>query len=452
MSKILNIFEAAILLKMSPNLLGWFISYSPKYKEKRKLSYADHKDEMYFFDEHELLDFDKYLSMPWPAKKKDQRPIVPSGIEDEIKSECKFRCVICNHASGQIAHIDPIHNSQNNHPHNLIYLCPNCHDLYDNKKAISKHQIVNLKKNLLHTKIVIWKSCVQLIDSVSSLIKELEVVKHEDFTNKKLKKETISELLHEIRRHASAEFDKHSSDIKENATKKIFEEYKKRVREIIDGNIDVEEKLFTERDTYIFKTGKVECPLCNGTGIHNAWACPVCRGVGAVDEEAVDEIDLTPFKQEECPLCEGSGTHNAWECPVCRGVGTVDQEAVDVIDLTLFKQGECPLCEGSGTHNAWACPVCRGVGTVDEEAVDEIDLTPFKQEECPLCEGSGTHNAWECPVCRGVGTVDQETVDEIDLTLFEQVDCPECNGTGVDNGWECRACRGIGTTDRRNLE
>ena len=193
---------------------------------------------MYFFDEHELLDFDKYLSMPWPAKKEDQRPTVPSGIENEIKSESKFRCVICNHASGHIAHIDPIHDSKNNHPHNLIYLCPNCHDLYDNKKTISKHQIANLKKSLLHTKIVIWKSYVLLIDSVSSLIKELEIVKHEDFTNKELKKETVSELIHEIKKHASVEFSTHPVDIKENGTEKIFEGYKKKVIEIIDEDID----------------------------------------------------------------------------------------------------------------------------------------------------------------------------------------------------------------------
>jgi len=31
--------------------------------------------------------------------------------------ESKFRCVICNHISGGVAHIDPIHNSKNNHPH-----------------------------------------------------------------------------------------------------------------------------------------------------------------------------------------------------------------------------------------------------------------------------------------------------------------------------------------------
>ena len=124
---------------MSPNLLEWFISYSPKFNEKRKLSYADRKDQILYFDKHELLEFDKYLSMPWPTKKKDQRPNVPSGIEHEIKSESKFRCVICNHSSGNIAHIDPVYNSKNNHPHNLIYLCPNCHELYDSEKSISKH-------------------------------------------------------------------------------------------------------------------------------------------------------------------------------------------------------------------------------------------------------------------------------------------------------------------------
>jgi len=370
MGKTLNMFEAAILLKMSPNLLGWFTSYSPKFKEKRKLAHVDYKDEIFYFDKLELLDFDKYLSMPWPAKKDDQRPSVPSGIEDEIKSESKFRCVICNHVSGQVAHIDPVHNSKNNHPHNLIYLCPNCHDLYDKKKTITKHQIRKLKNDLLQTKIVIWKSYILLIDSVSSLIKELEKVTHETFDNKELQKDTVSELLYEIKQHASKEFSTHPSDIKKHGKENIFAGYKKRVSEIIDEDVDVEEKLFTERHSYISESGKAECPLCNGTGVHNEWECPICRGVGTVDQEAINEIDLTPFEQEECPLCEGSGAHNERECPVCRGGGTVDQEAINEIDLTMFEQVECPLCNGTGSDNERECRGCRGIGTTDRRNLE----------------------------------------------------------------------------------
>ena len=370
MDKVLNIFEAAILLKMSPNLLSWFTSYSPKFKETRKLGYVDCKAEILYFTRLELLDFDKYLSMPWPAEKEEQRPRVPSGIEDEIKSESKFRCVICNHASAHVAHIDPVHNSKNNHPHNLIYICPNCHDLYDKKKTIKRSQIKKLKDDLLQTKIIIWKSYTSLIDSVSSLIKELEKVSSKDFENKELQQDTVSELLYEIKKHVSKEFDTHPSEIKEYGKQKIFTEYKKKISEILIEDVDVEERLIKERNSYILESGKAECPLCKGTGVHNEWECPVCRGVGTVDQEAIDEIDLTPFEQEECPLCKGTGVHNEWECPVCRGVGTVDQEAIDEIDLTHFEQEECPLCKGTGIDNERECRGCRGIGTTDRRNLE----------------------------------------------------------------------------------
>ena len=61
MGKKLNIFEAAILLKMSPNLLKWFTSYAPKFKETRKLNYVDCKDDVLFFNQTELIAFNQYL-------------------------------------------------------------------------------------------------------------------------------------------------------------------------------------------------------------------------------------------------------------------------------------------------------------------------------------------------------------------------------------------------------
>lgn len=141
MSPKLNQFEAAILLKMSPRLIKWFTSYAPKWKETRKLKYIDSKDEFIYFRKEELVDFDKYLSSPWPSKTDKERPNIPIGIEDEIKLESSFICAICGHTSIELTHIDPVHNSKNNHPHNLISLCPNCHDSFDNKKTIKKGQI-----------------------------------------------------------------------------------------------------------------------------------------------------------------------------------------------------------------------------------------------------------------------------------------------------------------------
>ena len=238
------------------------------------------------------------------------------------------------------------------------------------------------------------------MDSVSSLIKELVILNSKKFNNKELQNEAIKELLDEIKNHTFKEFDAHPIDLKEHEKPKVYIKYKEKLRAIFNENVDVEEKLIEERNNYIKESGKEECPLCMGTGVHNEWKCPICRGVGTVDEALNDDIDLAPFEQEECPLCKGSGDHNEWGCPICRGVGTVDQAAIDEIDLTPFDQEECPLCRGTGGHNEGPCPICRGVGTVDQAAIDEIDLTPFDQEECPLCKGTGGHNEGPCPICR----------------------------------------------------
>ena len=451
MAELLNEYEAAILLKMSPNLLKWFTSYAPKYQDNRKLKCVNRDGDL-FYSPKDLLEFDQFLSEPWPSKARVARPNVPSGIEEEIKSESNFRCAICDHTQGTIAHIDPIYNSKNNHPHNLIYLCPNCHALYDKKKGLTRKQIQNLKDDILQTKLVIWKSYTSLLDSISCLIKELETVSTYDFNNKNLKEQMICELLDEINKHVAKEFNDHPRDIKKHEKHKTYENYKNNLREILSENRDVVQKVINERNAYIVKSDEAECPLCEGSGVHNDWPCPVCRGVGTVDQRALDHIDLSPYEQEECPLCEGSGDHNDWRCPICRGVGTVDQRALDHIDLSLYEQEECPLCEGSGDHNDWPCPVCRGVGTVDQRALDHIDLSPYEQEECPLCEGSGDHNDWPCPVCRGVGTVDQEALDHIDLSPYEQEECPLCKGSGDHNNRPCPVCRGVGTVDQEALD
>lgn len=329
MTSRLSIFEAAILLKMSPTLLNWFTSYAPKFGDKIKLKYFSEENGIRYFEHSELVSFDQYLSLPWPVKEGEKRPNVPSGIEDEIKSECKFRCVVCNHASGEVAHIDPVHNSKNNHPHNLIYLCPNCHDLYDNKKTIKKKQISNIKSHLLLVKISIWKSYTSLFDSVSSLIKCLEKVKYQEFDNKHLQYNVITELLAEIQKHVIHDLEAPPSDAKVNKSKKAYSGYKKNIAKIINIDNEVEEKLIAERNNYFLQSGCLECPLCEGTGIHNNWECPVCRGEGTVDQRDVDEIDLSLFEQEKCPLCEGTGVHEDFECRGCRGIGTVDRRNLD---------------------------------------------------------------------------------------------------------------------------
>lgn len=146
--KRMNRYEAAVFLRMSPYLIKWFTKHAPKQGDRKKLAFEVGEDIEQFCYVGSLREFDRYLAEPWPCKQ-SERPPIPTGIEIEIKRESSYRCVICSHASGQLAHIDPVHNSKNNHPHNLIYICPNCHDLFDKKKIIKESEIRSIKKDIM---------------------------------------------------------------------------------------------------------------------------------------------------------------------------------------------------------------------------------------------------------------------------------------------------------------
>ena len=449
-SKGVNQYTAAVILKMSPRLISWFTSYAPKFQNGRKLKFISKEGDSFYFKVKDLNDFNKFLRSPWPSKSEKERPGIPSGIEDEIKTESNFLCAICGFSSIELAHIDPVHNSKNNHPHNLISLCPNCHDAFDNKKTITKSQIKKIKADLLQTKVVIWESYSNLLDTVSLLIKEMDSLNDKHSDNEVMQKTAKLELLEEIKKNVSEKklFD---LDDKIEVERENFYRYRVSLRETLSKNGEVESELVDQRKTYISTSGKEECPLCTGFGIHNHLTCPVCIGEGTVDRKDLLEIDLSLFEQEGCPLCKGDGVHNNWECPICRGEGTVNREDFPDIDLSSFEQEECPVCEGSRVHNGLDCPVCRGVGTVDRNDLPEIDLSSFEQEECPVCEGDRIHNGLDCPVCRGIGTVDRNDLPEIDLSSFEQEECPLCEGDRIHNGLDCPVCRGVGTVDRNDL-
>jgi len=108
---LLNRYEAAVLLRMSPKLLNWLARYAPKKGEDRKLCCVKQEGEVYF-TVAELRAFDRCLSLPWPKDETATRPLVPAGIEAEIKEECSRKCVICGESVGEIAHIDPVHQSR----------------------------------------------------------------------------------------------------------------------------------------------------------------------------------------------------------------------------------------------------------------------------------------------------------------------------------------------------
>lgn len=465
MGKALTEIEAAIRVRMSPALLRWFTSYAPKHGIDRKLKYTK-KGEEYFYDSDELDGFNAFLQERWPIPKGQTRPPVPEGIQREIKIEANHKCAFCEYiAHGEGAHIDAVAKSGCNHPHNLIWTCPNHHTEYDHglkvATVVKADHVKVMKEMLQDAKLRHLQIEYRAVAGLIALIEELEKIKaylnNPEFADIKQSLEAVAQHVLNVVAEQAAKSEKADKKSKTAPLSANYKGYLKQIAGLIPASNSpaktsvekIVEVVVEATDEYLERDRLAKCPLCKGSGVHNRFGCHICAGEGTVSADAMDEIDLRPYKQVDCPLCEGSGTHNRFECPVCHGVGTVDQGALDEIDTRPYKQTECPLCEGSGTHNKFDCPVCHGVGTIDRRDEAEIDLCPFKQVDCPLCEGKGTRKGgFECSVCRGVGTIDRRSEDDLDLSPFKQVECPLCVGSRRHKGGECPVCRGDGEIDR----
>lgn len=53
------------------------------------------------------------------------RERIPNGLRDQVLNEFNHRCATCGKERPHLHHIDE--NPSNNHPANLIPLCPSCH-------------------------------------------------------------------------------------------------------------------------------------------------------------------------------------------------------------------------------------------------------------------------------------------------------------------------------------
>jgi len=463
MSKQLTEIEAAIRVKMSPGLLRWFTGHAPKHNSKRKLPFTEKGGE-FFYDAEQLDGFDAFLKEPWPIPPGQKRPPVPAGIEREIKIEAHHKCAFCEYtAHGEDAHIDAVAKSKCNHPHNLIWACPNHHTEYDFgfkvATQITDEQVKVVKGMLLETQLNHWRIALRGVSMILTLIVELEAVLGYLRNPKLLGIKTSLEaqarsIVASVNAVASK---KGAAGLK---TPPSYENYLKRIVEITKVPPKTEEssvenvlkEVSLATDVYLHDEALSKCPLCKGNGDHNRARCPVCSGDGTVPKRVLHEIDLRPFEQVDCPVCHHTGTHNKRDCPPCRGLGTMDIGLAREIDLQPFEQTRCPVCKGNGTRKGEECRVCDGIGTVDKRYASEIDLSEFSQVECELCNGSGKYKRKECPVCHGNGEIDRRYANELDLSNFDQVQCPLCDGKKSFKGQECPVCEGDGEIDLHNAE
>ena len=182
----LSLVEAAITIGVGVELIEYFISHCPKHGESRTLAAKKAGDDI-LIDETDLLDYQKYLSQPWPIPAKAQRPGIPERIKEDIRLESHLACAICGHMdNGEVAHIEAVSGTLNNSPDNLLLLCPNHHSKYDlgykpsNNVTIETVRAAKLLKRRSRQRMLSYevnavkgfKGLLQLIKSIGKKLQE----------------------------------------------------------------------------------------------------------------------------------------------------------------------------------------------------------------------------------------------------------------------------------------
>lgn len=446
-TKLLDLYQAAVFLEISPELLVYFTKNTVKTGDTKKLKFS--KDgERYLFDEAELKSYDSWLRDPWPTPTNSNRPNLPKAIRDEIKLEASLECAVCyKHAeSCEAAHLEPSHKGKCNHPHNLIWLCPTHHAKYDygklGKKGTDNQDILSIKQYLRTFRRFVWEGQAEVMQRLALLLKicsQLNTrlaqpvgVSHTAFENlanqaialvptltKKSEKSTISPSLEKL----LAEISDVSANQDSTTRSKL-----------------VEVSSFEER--FLEESGLVRCPLCEHRGSTHSFDCPVCQGDGTIDENI--SVDLRDFDLVTCKLCKGSRSFNGETCIACDGEGEFERRIEERIDYSQYDFVDCPVCKGTGRLHGERCLACDGEKRMMRGHAQNIDVAVYDYIDCLLCKGSGRHDGDTCQLCYGERVLLRRYADMVDLSLYENVKCPACKGKRKLYGEDCIACNSEG--------
>jgi len=454
----ISVSEAALLVGMSPELLSWFTSYAPKYNDSRKLCVARKIEGVLFFKKSELINFNKWLSEPWPHLE-GKRPHIPGKVRDEISREVGTVCAICHGNSNacEAAHIEPVAQGKNNHPHNLIWLCANHHTQYD-KGVIGPtqenlHFIKNLKVVLLARAKTVYALQAGLVRETFQLLENCRRAAQLDPTTpeqRDIAEEVGAELLRKI------------ADIAKKKPAKTtdtgFSAFTKLVQLTANTKFttaSVQERLGaleSVHDDFQLAAGMTKCPLCKGARHYKDYDdCPVCAGDGSVEISVADNFDPSDFQEIECELCEGTGNFGGYDsCPTCGGNGKLERHAAEYTDFDSYRLVMCRLCTGCGEYADYSeCPFCNGERKVSRRKDDNFDPKEFGQVNCDVCNGNGRTRYYDtCRKCDGNGTLERRLHELRHKRDFELVDCPDCSGSGSSEYGDCYRCDGSGKLPR----
>ena len=449
-------FAAAALVQMSPDLLRSFTSRAPKKGESRKLP-SKQVGAHLTYSRKELLSFDGYLRKPWPAQD-GKRPHVPTPIQEEVKKETFLQCAVCHshRDTCEIAHIEPVASSKCNHPHNLIYLAANHHTKFDKQGVLGpvdevREYVTGFKQTLLYVTRVKWGShansvaeCFSLAQLCKHLKKEIEAIKGKATAEQLGSYEKLADDAVERLKASTVKGKRERMKQKDTSTPQdLWAKLELSVQKPTRHARLTSAAALTLDDEFRAAAGFVDCPLCNGDGLHGDSVCPVCCGEQQVDSAWANGIDLEPYTLVKCPLCKGAGKHDGEDCPVCHGDQEIERRFADRVDVAAFDDVDCPLCEGAGRWQEEDCPECSGNCRMPRHAAERVDVSAYDEVDCPLCEGEGRWHGEDCPECHGNRQMPKHAAERVDLRAYEEVDCPVCQGNGRDeSGDDCRACGG----------
>jgi hypothetical protein len=460
----LNLYEAACLVKMSPGLLKWLTSYAPKHGDGTKLKSSGKIGDIPTFKKKELIEFSQWLHKPWPVSSTGARPNIPKKIKEEIVKEAGTTCAICHGHAGtcEAAHIDPVHKSNDNHPHNLIWLCANHHTAYDKglfgPKAVADEFVKALKETMLQYSVSLHATYADAIKQAFYLLEAgkraaalVTTSKDEIDAVEAIGALIVADVLTLTTKTGRAK-------VQDKKRLPLFDKLADitKTTEFVNATSAARRLHALEEvhDEFQAAAGMVECPLCKGEGIRFGESCTFCGGDKQVDKRFARNFDSRDYDFVDCPACKGKGHFGDYEqCPECGGNCQMERRFADLVSLSKYKMVDCPCCDGVGIRNNDDCPYCKGNRKIKSHYADVFDSSLYDDVRCDVCNGKGwTKHYNACPKCNGNGTVTGEMHENRNKRNYEFVTCPDCAGKGVLNEGDCPRCNGEGNVPRFILD
>lgn len=140
--KIITIDEVRIILGLPNHLIRDLTSW--EFNGEKLMCHDDTKS---LFEEAAVFAYKKHLSSKWPQDKRDP----PDFIKRYAIWEASNRCALCRVARKRFdfGHVKDWTKTYSHHPHNILYLCVECHAEYTKSNSDYPTKLLQLTKEEL---------------------------------------------------------------------------------------------------------------------------------------------------------------------------------------------------------------------------------------------------------------------------------------------------------------